>query len=311
MSEETGLKAYIDSRRAMVNEALQGFIHDRYQGSLEEMAAYAITGGKRLRGVMAVLVCEALGGTAQRALFAACAVELAHSSSLVSDDVMDNDQSRRGLPSFWKRFGFGMASLFPHVVVPHAIQFTGVYGPRALGTVVTAWADVTRGQVMDYPRARGLLPVRSQDYGMVCGLKTAPLFSAAAELGVRASGKEWFLGMAKQYGQNTGIAFQVYDDACDLLQVVGQPWESASRGPLPVSLQALRMAVGGETLVREEDVLRTLELAGQYLEKAEQAARAFPDGQLRAHLVEFPRSCCQAQLEEAGGAEAVKAYGRT
>ncbi len=87
----------------MVEEWLKTFIHSRFPDqNLREMVSSVVTGGKRLRGIMCVMNCEALGKPPKEAEHAACALELAHAASLVKDDVMDNDEMRRGLPSFFK-----------------------------------------------------------------------------------------------------------------------------------------------------------------------------------------------------------------
>ena len=62
-------------------------------------------GGKALRPVLAMLAAEAVGGTAERATNAAVAVELAHNFSLLHDDIMDTDHTRRHRPTAWTVFG--------------------------------------------------------------------------------------------------------------------------------------------------------------------------------------------------------------
>ena len=299
------LGEYFISRRSQVEEALSSFIKTHYHSGMMEMAAYAVTGGKRVRGVMAILVCEALGGTVEQAKTAACAVELCQSASLALDDIQDNDEMRRGRPAFWKQYGMQLAVLVPDMLVPHATLFTQQYGPRALGTIVLAWGNITRGQLLDFPNLRRLFPLATEDYSTIIALKTASLFAATAELGCRASKKEWFLEVSKTYGHETGMAFQCYDDACDLLKTIGQPWEAVSKGPLPVSLQALKILVGGDSIVSEEDSLRAMHLGAEYLKKAQQAAQTFPDSEVKDLLVELPQWGCRSLLIEALGMERV------
>ncbi len=78
-----------------------------------------------------------------------------------------------------------------------------------------------------------------RNYEQICALKAAPLIEVACALGIRAAKNDWLINLGKQYGYNCGMAFQVYDDYCDLMRVVGQPWEAASKGSLPSSLCAL------------------------------------------------------------------------
>ena len=81
---------------------------------LSESMRYALlNGGKRIRPSLLLMVCEMLGGNAEKALPFACALEMIHSYSLVHDDLpaMDNDDYRRGKPSVHKQFGEGNAIL--------------------------------------------------------------------------------------------------------------------------------------------------------------------------------------------------------
>ncbi len=91
-------------------------------------------------------------------------------------------------------------------------------------------------------------------------MKTAPLFEAACALGIRAAKNDWLINLGKQYGYNCGMAFQIFDDYCDLIQVVGQPWEAASKGSLPSSLHALRQRVGGDGVVTDENDTDVLDM---------------------------------------------------
>lgn len=291
------LEQYLEECRELVEEGLREFIHARYQDDMMELAAYMAMGGKRLRGMLAVLSCEAVGGDPKDALVAACAVELCQAASLVKDDVMDQDEERRGKPSFWKRFGMGMALLLPDVIVPHAAMFTQAYGARALVSVIDAWARLARGQLLDSPPT-SFFDSTDGDYERIIGLKTAPLFEVACELGVRASRKDWLINTAKLYGFNTGMAFQVYDDACDLLRAEGQPWESVSKGKMPVTLRALKARGEGGDLITIDDYTRTLDSAWVFLNEAERAADAFPDTEVKNILKELPSYCCNVLLEE-------------
>ena len=303
------LAEYLVSRGGQVEGALNEFIKSHYRSGIMEMAAYAVTGGKRVRGIMSILVCEALGGTVEQAKTAACAVELCQAASLAKDDIQDNDEMRRGKPSFWKQYGMQLAVLVPDMLIPHATLFTQQYGPRALGTVIAAWGNVTRGQLLDFPSFRRLFPLAAEDYASIIALKTAPLFSAAAELGCRASKKEWFLEVSKTYGHETGMAFQCYDDACDLIGAIGQPWEAVAKGPLPVSIQALKFLVDGGDRVSEKDALTTMYLGAEHLKKAQEAADTFPMSNVKDLLIELPQWGCRSLLIEAFGQEKVNEGG--
>lgn len=292
------LNEYLESRTGMVEEGLQEFIHSRFQDDLMELAAYMAIGGKRLRGAMALLTCEAVGGDPKDAMIAACAVELCQAASLVKDDVMDQDEERRGKASFWKKYGIGMSLMASDLMAPHAMLFVQTYGLRAMGAVASAWARLAKGQLMDTP-VSGIFSVKEADYESIIGLKTAPLFELPAELGVRAAKRDWLINMAKLYGFHSGMAFQIYDDASDLLKFRGQPWESVAKGKLPASLQALKVRVGGDQLITEGDYTKTLELSEPFISGAQKAAQAFPDSPVKDYLFALPQHYCNVLLAEA------------
>lgn len=291
-------REYLATRSVLVEEGLQEFIHSRYKDELSEMAAYIAVGGKKLRGTMALLMCEAAGGKPEDAVVAACAIELAHSASLQKDDIMDHDDTRRGKPAFWRRFGIELAVLLPDVIIPHAALFTQIYGMRAFLSIIAAWSKIAQGQLLDYPRTpAAVLSIDPNKYEEIIALKTAPLFEVACELGVRAAHRDWLVKAAGFYGHNCGMAFQVVDDACDLLKAVGQPWESIPKGALPVSLRALRNKLGGQPLVTKEDYEKVMTLSETYIQEAQRTSQAFP-GEMQSLLYDFPAFCCQALIGE-------------
>lgn len=297
---------YIEARQRMVDEALRDFIHERFDDEMMEMVAYMATGGKRIRGVLALLACEAVGSPPEDALVAACALELAHAASLAKDDFMDGDSKRRGRPAAWVKYGAKLAMLTPDVILPHVLEFVSEYGLRALNSLNMAWGKLAFGQLLDYPRP-GSMPLMPKEYERIIGLKTAPLFQVACSLGVRASRKDWFISVAEQYGHAVGMAFQVYDDASDLMQYRGRDWKDISGGKdLPMSMQALKTRVGGGGTITEADYSATLEMGQTYLAKAEEAALAFPDSEVKPVLQALPRFCCEALLAE--GQEATVDY---
>lgn len=291
---------YIALRAGLIEQGLSDFIRARYMDEFSEMATYVAVGGKKLRGTMTLLACEGMGGKPEDAVIAACAVELAHASSLVKDDVMDNDSTRRGKPAFWKRFGLEMAILLPDVIIPHAALFTHTYGPRAFLSIITAWSKIAQGQLLDYPRSPQKSAEPETQYERIIALKTASLFEAACDLGVRAAHKEWLVGTGTAYGFNCGMAFQIVDDACDLQRAIGKPWSETARGPLPVSIRALKARVSGVDLVREEDFQTAMGLSQMYLDRAALAAEAFINEDMKDTLRKLPSFCCQALLAELG-----------
>lgn len=298
------LSQYIQQRRKIIDEALERYARESYPGrGMAGMLAYATMGGKRLRGIMVMLACEAAGGRPEAAKKAACAVEICQAASLVKDDLIDRSDIRRDRMAFWKRYGPDLTLLAPDTMVPQAILHISAYGAEASHAVLIAWARMAEGQLLDsWPPTGG--DRASVTYEDILRLKTASLWEAACELGVRVAKKPWLVAQAASYGHDTGMAFQLYDDAADLYLAIGQPWEAAAeRESLPVSLGALKAKSGSGAFVREEDCHLPLRLGDKYLRQARETARTFPTSGARELLAEFPAYCCNALLAEAGVAQ--------
>jgi farnesyl diphosphate synthase len=108
------LKDWSAERLQRVEDALSRWVPADAPAGLGDAMRYAVLdGGKRLRPLLVLGACEAVGGHGQAALRAACAVELIHAYSLVHDDMpcMDNDVLRRGKPTVHVAYGEAAALL--------------------------------------------------------------------------------------------------------------------------------------------------------------------------------------------------------
>ena len=215
-------------------------------GRLAEAMGYSlIAPGKRLRPLLAILACEAAGGSVERALPAACAAEMVHTYSLIHDDLpaMDDDDLRRGLPTCHKKFGEALAILAGDALLTLAFEVLGrSYAPRtaAVSCVELATgagaAGMVGGQVLDL-EAEGrmgegnptpLPPPRSGEAELAAlenihRRKTGALFRSALRLGVYAAQGERdggadpaALAAADAYAAAFGLAFQITDDLLDV-----------------------------------------------------------------------------------------------
>ncbi len=96
------------------------------------------------------------------------------------------------------------------------------------------------------------------------------------------------------------MAFQVFDDYCDLVRVVGQTWEAASKGPLPSSLRALRQRVVGDGAVTEQNCTDMLDIGRRFLDAASSVTDPFDESDVRPKITEFPQCCCDSLIAEVG-----------
>jgi geranylgeranyl diphosphate synthase type II len=185
-------------------------------------------GGKRLRSILAIRACRALGGRVGDVLPCAAAIEMIHTYSLIHDDLpaLDNDDLRRGRATSHRVFGEAMAILAGDALLTHAFEVAASYprGRRLLGRRVLAIGLLSRaagvtgmigGQVMDL-EAEG----RRYSYRTLTRIhrgKTGALISAAAQIGgVLAGARPAALRALRRYGDAIGLAFQIIDDILDL-----------------------------------------------------------------------------------------------
>ena len=288
----------LDARRRLVDDGVADFLDRHYDGPLREIVGYVALGGKRLRGILAILVCEALGGQRSDALPAAVAVELAHAASLVHDDVIDADVVRRGRPALHVRYGLPAAVLVPHLILPRAILSAEVYGTPAIRTILEGWARVTQGQVSDsIPRgALGGTEEREAEemavieYLEIVRGKTAALFECAAELGALAAREGQHVSLARDYAGWLGSAFQIADDVTDLERHVDRPWATLLGDRGARSLDALRRVVAATAPERVtlEAIERARQYATRHLARCRERADSFPASPLHAFLGAFP-----------------------
>jgi geranylgeranyl diphosphate synthase type I len=187
----------------------------------ETFAPVPGNGGKRLRPLLCLLVTEAAGGTIERAMPAAVALELLHNFSLVHDDIEDNSATRRGRPAVWTVWGIPQAinvgdGLFAltHLALG-GLSEQGVPPARALEATRAFNATcvaLTEGQFLDMSfEAR--VDVTLKEYLRMIQGKTAALISTACQLGALiASASPEAAAHYARFGERLGMAFQIQDD---------------------------------------------------------------------------------------------------
>lgn len=181
---------------------------------------YSLTaGGKRIRPLLCMLACEALGGKGEDALPLAAAVEMVHTYSLIHDDLpaMDNDDLRRGVPTNHKVFGEATALLAGDALLTEAFSHIAgaPYSDEIKVKAVLKLATKCGGCGMVYGQVLDMEGVKTfDDLLLMYERKTADLLTAALGLGAIAaggSGNEFDV-----YGKALGIAFQIRDDILDV-----------------------------------------------------------------------------------------------
>jgi geranylgeranyl diphosphate synthase type II len=190
----------------------------------EAMRYSVFGGGKRLRPGLAILACEALGGTRAPAVPAACALEMIHTYSLIHDDLpsMDDDDFRRGRPSCHRAFDEATAILAGDALQAAAFGTLArhVRRPSLAAALVGELASaagslgMVGGQVLDLA---GSSKSDAEALERIHLLKTAAMFRAAARMGALCAGaaRGW-VNRLGAYGERLGLAFQIVDDILDI-----------------------------------------------------------------------------------------------
>ncbi|MBO5452398.1 MAG: polyprenyl synthetase family protein [Clostridia bacterium] len=195
-----------------------------YQKTLFDAVNYSLMAeGKRLRPVLLLASCEAVGGNMEDALPFAAGLEMIHNSSLIHDDLpaMDNDDLRRGRPTNHKVYGEATAILAGDVllVYPFEVMADGIKdekGVRAMKLIAhhAGSEGMMGGQQIDLENEG-----REIDLDTVVALnslKTGALFKAAAVGGAIVGGAdEAVIKAFETYAENLGLAFQLVDDLLD------------------------------------------------------------------------------------------------
>lgn len=270
-----GFRGYWAEKAEIINAAMEPYLEKQWMGEVLQASKYIMRGGKRIRGVLTVLICEALGGDMDKALDAAVAVEMVHCSTLVKDDFQDGDARRRGDLAAWAVWGIRRATALVDVTIPHALSIVRKYGVEAVNATVDAWKEVGTGQVKDLflSTFKG-----KRVYEEIVKSKTGALFGLAATLGAiaaKATKKEKRL--AANYGRSLGYLFQVIDDVS----------EKEAGKPVSGSFHEWLKGISAQEKVR------------CLMEEVRELAGGFPDTPYRSYLAELPRFAVESMLTEA------------
>lgn len=227
------LKSYLKERCTIVDEALERHLprESELPVSVHRSMRYSIfAGGKRIRPVLMLASCEAVGGTPDLALPAACAMEMIHTYSLIHDDLpaMDDDDFRRGRPTNHKVFGEAIAILAGDALLTEAFilmsspEYAAKVGASRLLPVIheigfcAGSRGMVGGQVVDM-ESEGQKDIDLATVQYIHTHKTGALMKASVKAGAILGGAEGdALAAMTRYGEAIGLAFQIADDILDI-----------------------------------------------------------------------------------------------
>lgn len=226
------IKTYLKDIATRVDDALDHFLpdEDRMPQSLHKAMRYSIfAGGKRIRPVLMMAACDAVGGHRDHVMPAACAMEMIHTYSLIHDDLpaMDDDDFRRGQPTNHKVFGEANAILAGDALLTEAFvllandETGGDVDPEVRRRVIqivaraAGCAGMVGGQVVDMESEGQEVDLPTLEYIHIH--KTGALIKASITIGALLGGADdESLKKLSRYGELAGLAFQIADDILDV-----------------------------------------------------------------------------------------------
>lgn len=276
----------------MVNDGLENILPSTHTLSarLCDAMRYSIMGGgKRIRPVLTLAVCEMFGGNAKKAIPFACAIEFIHVGSLIHDDLpcMDDDDLRRGKPSCHIKYDEATAVLTGDSLFCSAFEVLLLAQKFGVGetSILKACNVLSKmsgidgmigGQVMDmFIEENG---ANEKIVEIMHKRKTAALIQASCCLGgIAAKVRERDLNVLNKYGLSLGLAFQVCDDILDVSgneSILGKPVGSDRRKKKVNSVSLLGLD-------------RTKIKAKKYTENAISELNKLPNNQFLMDLTKF------------------------
>jgi len=271
--------------------------------------------GKKMRPMLLILSAKLNGECSDQTYSAATLVEVLHTATLVHDDVVDEAETRRGLPSINSIWRNKISVLIGDYLFSKAlVKMVALKHPEMLELLASTADKLVTGEIDQIDRARSDTMTEDAYYAMIED-KTASLLATGCKLGAMTTTDDrqaW--DALYEYGRNFGIAFQIKDDLFDFegrAASVGKPIGldvKHNMVTLPI-IHALQQAEKSEirdfkrTVKRGEDkavqkyVLSFINKHGgleytkkrlqDYSDKAKDNLSIFPDGPIKNSMIQF------------------------
>jgi octaprenyl-diphosphate synthase len=228
------LTAELCETKALIELELSKFVNG-FENKLAPQVEYALlSGGKRLRPLMVILSAQSVGGDRNKGVPLALAFELAHTSSLIHDDIIDKDIFRRGKLALYNKWSANSAILTGDLLIACAVYLASGYESRIIEIFSQATIELCQGEQMDLT----LKPDSTEkEYFQMIKSKSASLFQAATSCGAlvgEASPKVF--DCLSNFGKNFGIAYQLRDDLLDLEPSEGKVSKDLKKGRVTLPL---------------------------------------------------------------------------
>lgn len=215
-------KKYYSEISSLIDSDLAKAVSIEFPPNLYNPMKYVLSSkGKRFRPVLLIMACETVGGSFQDAYNASLAIEILHNFTLVHDDIMDDDQLRRGRKTVHKKWNNSIAILTGDGLIALAYRYLLRSKTERIRDIIKKFSEaiikICEGQSLDKDM-ESASEVNIDDYLDMIKRKTGVLISISAELGgILGNASETEIEALKNFGFEIGIAFQIQDDLLDII----------------------------------------------------------------------------------------------
>ncbi len=217
------LRSEMEKRKEKIDRNISNLFEARDHIIWDMMSWYPLAGGKKLRPFLTMISAGALGGDEEKAMPVGISLELIHNFTLVHDDIMDDDELRRGRKTLHRKESIPSAinagdALFS--LSFRELSRADVDGEtlrKIIYDVSNSVVKIAEGQEEDM-RFEKTFDISEQEFIDMIDKKTSWLFQACTRCGAMVAGAEKEeIGKMGEYAKNMGIAFQIQDDYLDLI----------------------------------------------------------------------------------------------
>lgn len=216
----------ITEELALLNRTLTETLHTNSPLMNEVIQTYLASKGKQIRPILVLLCAKLFGSVSRESIDAAASLELLHNASLIHDDVVDESQKRRGLPTINQLYDNRIAVLTGDYFVSCALACSvRTNRMEIVSTLGVLGRELARGEIDQLSNARNHRLDESA-YFDVIRRKTASLFYACMRVGALSAGADVAaVDRLSRFGEKLGLCFQIKDDIFDYYEdkVIGKP----------------------------------------------------------------------------------------
>ncbi len=280
--ESQSVDVFAQKYKQLLDEKLRQLVEELNAPTIiKESMIYSLeAGGKRIRPLLLFATLEAFGIDAKNGLYAAAAIEMIHTYSLIHDDLpsMDNDDLRRGKPTNHKIFGDAIATLAGDALLTYSFEVMNKIpddfaSPATKLNVIVEMAKaagaegMVGGQVADMEGEGKILTLEELDYIHIHKTGKLLRFSVLAGAMLAGASESQLTGLSG-FAHHLGLAFQIQDDILDLVgnqQLMGKPVGSDTSNHKSTYPQLLSLK-GAQAALRKQIDLAKANLAKTGLE---------------------------------------------